>query len=381
MSNDIEKLRPLIAQAAAALAKATTAAEVLDVFAKAKVHGDAAASAARFAKATKAHATVIAACHKVKGDALVIEAQAQCRIANEYDAAQKRGDVAVTGDNQRGRSNGERPPTAADVGLTRKLVHEARAVRDAEKAKPGIVKKTVEAQLAAGEEPTRSNMKRAIEKVRFKGGRKGKTSRRTPAITPAVEVAMGRGVLDEGKTLEQVVADAGVGSVQQAKIAVAKEQGRREPKVERSDLSLTAQAKFDAAINAYKVKLASEFKETVRLEVLRICNEVQFPYWRDQIQKLNDSIEKLRSKGVMTGDQFKMIWTCLHADSRNSVSDKKLNEAFNMFEGLRLMLVSAKEVPTPGLPDLPDTLAEWDKMKARAKAERRKPIVNVMARR
>jgi hypothetical protein len=108
---------------------------------------------------------------------------------------------------------------------------------------------------------------------------------------------------------------------------------------------------------------------------------VQFPYWRDQIQKLNDSIEKLRSKGVMTGDQFKMIWTCLHADSRNSVSDKKLNEAFNMFEGLRLMLVSAKEVPTPGLPDLPDTLAEWDKMKARAKAERRKPIVNVMARR
>ena len=35
-------------------------------------------------------------------------------------------------------------PTVQDIGLTRKQVHEARAVRDAEKENPGLVRKTIE---------------------------------------------------------------------------------------------------------------------------------------------------------------------------------------------------------------------------------------------
>jgi hypothetical protein len=54
----------------------------------------------------------------------------QCRIANEYDAAQKRGEVQTAGGDRKSinvpnKNNGQ---TVADIGLTRKLVHEARFV-------------------------------------------------------------------------------------------------------------------------------------------------------------------------------------------------------------------------------------------------------------
>jgi hypothetical protein len=42
--------------------------------------------------------------------------------------------------------------TVTDIGLTRKQVQEARAVRDAEKAKPGIIRKIMDAKLQANEE-------------------------------------------------------------------------------------------------------------------------------------------------------------------------------------------------------------------------------------
>lgn len=60
------------------------------------------------------------------------------RIADEYDAAQERGEVAVQGK----PSATEGLATAADVGLTYKDVHEARQIRDAEEADPGIVRHT-----------------------------------------------------------------------------------------------------------------------------------------------------------------------------------------------------------------------------------------------
>ena len=66
---------------------------------------------------------------------LEIEAGAKRRFADEYDAAQVRGEVV-------GRQGGgdttvlaRNAATAADVGLSRKAVHEARIIRDAQAAK------------------------------------------------------------------------------------------------------------------------------------------------------------------------------------------------------------------------------------------------------
>ena len=65
---------------------------------------------------------------------------AKRRLADEYDAAQERGEVV-------GRNGGgdttvpvRNAATAADIGLTRKQIHEARAVRDAEKNDPGVIR-------------------------------------------------------------------------------------------------------------------------------------------------------------------------------------------------------------------------------------------------
>jgi hypothetical protein len=160
--NDIEKLPRLIKQAMAALDNATTAAEVLDARDQATVAYDAAKSVARFAKAKDAHGTILAACHRMQADALTIEARAQTRLADEYDAAQGRGEI-----NKAGKPaiipNGNNKASVAEAGLKPKEIHEARQIRDAEKREPDIVRKTVDAKLAAGEEPTRADVKRAIK--------------------------------------------------------------------------------------------------------------------------------------------------------------------------------------------------------------------------
>jgi hypothetical protein len=81
---------------------------------------------------------VVAKVHRAQADALEIEAAAKRRIADEYDAAQERGEVAKIGDNLPRTPGGSSKPTASDLGLSSKNIHEAREIRDAEKAEPGI---------------------------------------------------------------------------------------------------------------------------------------------------------------------------------------------------------------------------------------------------
>jgi hypothetical protein len=56
---------------------------------------------------------------------------AERRLADEYDAAQKRGEVARVSDGRRFSKGEDLKPTVANIGLTNKQIHEARAVRSA----------------------------------------------------------------------------------------------------------------------------------------------------------------------------------------------------------------------------------------------------------
>ena len=110
-------------------------------------------------RSTHVHVTAwLEAAHRAQADALEIEAQAKRRLADEYDAAQERGEVAgPQGGGERSRP--ERSPTTAtvsDLGLTRKAIHEARQIRNAEAVSPGIVRRTLDRQLAQGKEPTKA---------------------------------------------------------------------------------------------------------------------------------------------------------------------------------------------------------------------------------
>jgi hypothetical protein len=102
----------------------------------------------------RARDTLIAAAHRAQADALEIEAGAKRRLADEYDAAQERGEIRTA---NAGRSTSAlEAPSAADIGLTHKDIHEARTIRDAEAADPGIVRRALDEKLAAGEEPTKA---------------------------------------------------------------------------------------------------------------------------------------------------------------------------------------------------------------------------------
>lgn len=150
-------LPSLVRSAAQKLAAAETSAEVLDARDTARVAYDAAKSAGRIAKAKQAHDEVITAVYRAQADALEIESLAKRRLADEYDAAQERGEVKANG--------GDRTvplPNSEDLGISRKDIHEARQIRDAEEADPGITRRTLDRLIEAGEEPTRAAVKREI---------------------------------------------------------------------------------------------------------------------------------------------------------------------------------------------------------------------------
>lgn len=83
---------------------------------------------------------LIAAAHRAQADALELEAGAKRRLADEYDAAQERGEVKANGGarNFTVPNKNSETPSAADIGLSRKDIYEARIIRDAERRSPGI---------------------------------------------------------------------------------------------------------------------------------------------------------------------------------------------------------------------------------------------------
>ncbi|MDE0590440.1 hypothetical protein OU789_10925 [Halocynthiibacter sp. C4] len=152
-----ETLPALIDKATQALDSARTSAEVLEARDFARTAYDAAKSAGRIAKAKQAHDSIISEVHRAQGHALSIRARAEIRLADEYDAAQERGEVAKAGANQH-----EVVVSANDLGLRRDEIHEARKFRDAEKASPNAVSSAIENIIERGEEPTRAALRRSV---------------------------------------------------------------------------------------------------------------------------------------------------------------------------------------------------------------------------
>ena len=158
-----DTLPAMIDRAAKALASATTAGEILEAQHHANMAYAEAKSVGRMARARKAHDDIIGAVYRAQANALEIEARAKMRLADEYDAAQARGEVA-SGNRAKDfgvLSDNAKPATAKDLGFNRREIHEARKLRDAEAEEPGFVKNTLDAIVAAGEEPTKAALKKA----------------------------------------------------------------------------------------------------------------------------------------------------------------------------------------------------------------------------
>ncbi|MBB2841298.1 UNVERIFIED_ORG: hypothetical protein GGE64_005080 [Rhizobium etli] len=120
---------------------------------------DEAKAAAAFAKRFDAAEHLVTKARRLQADALLIEARAKIGLANEWDAAKQSGHTL------KGRPKSvpdENAFSAEEAGLSRKEIHDARKLRDAEAKQPGLVERAIEARLAQGFEPSRANLRAAI---------------------------------------------------------------------------------------------------------------------------------------------------------------------------------------------------------------------------
>lgn len=163
----VSALPALVLKASRALADAVSSAEVLDAKATAAFAYDAAKAAARFAKSKGAFDEVMASVYRSQADALEIEAMAKRRLADEYDAAQARGELA---DRSVGLKRGNNRPdigitnigTVKDIGISSYDVFDARKTRDVELANPGITGSVARELADAGIEPSKAAVTREI---------------------------------------------------------------------------------------------------------------------------------------------------------------------------------------------------------------------------
>jgi len=193
-----QDLPSLIDRATSMLLGAKTAAEVLEAREVAGLAYDVAKRAARLQRAKNAHDDLVAAAHRAQAHALEIEARAKRRLADEYDAAQARGEVAKVGQYERANVENDNvsPATAADLGLRRDQIHEARIIRDAEAADPGVVRRALDDRLERGEEPTRAALRKMVVDAAMRGLRPPRSpNRRNPLyVSPTPEQAAWRHV-------------------------------------------------------------------------------------------------------------------------------------------------------------------------------------------
>jgi hypothetical protein len=153
----------LVRKAAEHLASAETAAEVLQARDVATEAYDQAKRAARLAKAKGAHDTLIMTIYRVQAEGLEIEAAAKRRLADEYDAAQERGEAETKGRPKNVPDENIIPPaTTSEMKISRKEIHDARQLRDAEALNPGVTKRAIDNIVEQGREPTRAAVRREI---------------------------------------------------------------------------------------------------------------------------------------------------------------------------------------------------------------------------
>ncbi len=116
-------------------------------------------AAVSFGRRVKAKRELQEKARRLEADALYIWTQCDMHFAEQWEKAIDEGRVL------KGRPKSvpdENAFTAEEIGLSRKEIHEARKILAAERRQPGIVKRALEARLAAGLEPTRANLRAAV---------------------------------------------------------------------------------------------------------------------------------------------------------------------------------------------------------------------------
>lgn len=166
---------------------------------------------------------------------------------------------------------------------------------------------------------------------------------------------------DAGLTYAEIAIETGIGA-RQVRHVLERERTRRttEPVIDPATLSKTAQEKLNMAVRQHRRQLDLTFEQRVREEIHKRLDQIVLPEWKRQIAEAKQIYES--RKGIMDKATFNRIRRGLHPDSRKSISDGVLGEAFDAFMGLEKKLLDEKESPTP-FAELPDTYEGWMKVR------------------
>ncbi|MUO84011.1 DNA translocase FtsK [Agrobacterium vitis] len=116
-------------------------------------------AAGRYAEKVKASREMIDKARRMQADALKIESLCTVAMADAVDEAQTQGKLSRGGRPE--TVQGEDRFSLEDVGIDKRRLHEARHLRNAERAQPGFIDRVVEARVNEGLEPSRASIKTA----------------------------------------------------------------------------------------------------------------------------------------------------------------------------------------------------------------------------
>ncbi|MFC3163082.1 hypothetical protein [Ciceribacter thiooxidans] len=116
-------------------------------------------AAGAYAEKVKASRELIDKARRMQADALKIESLCYVAMADAVDEAQVNGKLSRGG--RQKTVHDEDRFTLEEVGIDKRRLHEARSIRNAERAEPGFIERVVEARLDEGLEPSRAGLKRA----------------------------------------------------------------------------------------------------------------------------------------------------------------------------------------------------------------------------
>jgi hypothetical protein len=256
-------------------------------------------------------------------------------------------------------------------------------------AKQGYTQDAIAMQLGVGQStiqrdietlPIAGNVKGQGKDTRGRkrstGRPKGRASRRGEIPAPATNVAreIVRPLVIEDKPVnrKQLQKEYGI-SENVFQVATAMEEARQEAIEEKTALDpaflgKTAQEKLAIAIRHHQRKHDLEFEQRVRDETRRRIDEIILPHWKEKIAQAQQLFH--RRRGLMDKETFNKIRRGLHPDSRHSITDAKLGEAFDAFMALEKYLLNEQDSPTE-FPTLPRTWQEWEAAKRKTTQARK----------
>lgn len=158
---------------------------------------DTARQATAYARRFEASEQLLRKAHVLQGEALLIEAEVQIAVADMIDAGQAAGLISKGGRPKAQNDNAETVPGADllhlnDFRIAKQRLAEARALRDAERAEPGLAERAIRARLEEGQEPTRASLRAAIGTRSASRDERGDNFYQTPAEAIGALLALER---------------------------------------------------------------------------------------------------------------------------------------------------------------------------------------------